>query len=263
MDRELTRAELDELLPLFALDALDGEEHAQVERYVARDEAARAEVQSLREAVALLPPADVHAPATLWSNIQNSLGEPAEPAAAPLLRVVPGPAAAAPTRRRPERRTVRVVAAVLAAAAVVAIGVLGLQVARQQDRIDDLAAEMHRDPLREQAMAARRAKDAHVVRLDVVSGTGNAAEVVMLPDGTGYLLGDRLPALGGDTTYQLWAKVGDASSARMVSLGVLGADPGIAPFRLAAEPSMFEITTEPASGSESPGDSVVMRGFMA
>ena len=34
MDRELTRAELDELLPLFALDALDGEEREQVARYV-------------------------------------------------------------------------------------------------------------------------------------------------------------------------------------------------------------------------------------
>ena len=263
MDRELTRAELDELLPLFALDALDGEEHAQVERYVARDDAARAEVQSLREAVALLPPADVRAPATLWSNIEESLGEPAERAAAPPLRMLPGPTAALPARPRRERRRVRVVAAALAVAAVVAIGVLGLQVARQQDRIDDLAAEMHRDPLREQAMAARAAKDAHVVRLDAMSGSGGATEVVMLPDGTGYLLGDRLPALAEGATYQLWAKVGDASSARMVSLGVLGADPGVAPFRLAAEPSMFEITTEPASGSGSPSDSVVMRGFMA
>src|SRR5262249_13716201 len=62
VDRELTRAELDELLPLYALDALDGEERAQVERYVERDDAARAEVQSLREAVALLPPADLRAP---------------------------------------------------------------------------------------------------------------------------------------------------------------------------------------------------------
>jgi hypothetical protein len=43
---------------------------------------------------------------------------------------------------------------------------------------------------------------------------------------------------------------------------VLGADPGVAPFRLATAPSMFEITTEPASGSESPSVSVVMRGFM-
>jgi hypothetical protein len=69
-----------------------------------------------------------------------------------------------------------------------------------------------------------------------------------------------LPTLTDDATYQLWARVGDASSARMVSLGVLGADPGVAPFRLATSPTMFEITREPASGSAIPGDSVVMRG---
>ncbi len=32
MDRELNRAELDELLPLYALDALEGEEHEQIAR---------------------------------------------------------------------------------------------------------------------------------------------------------------------------------------------------------------------------------------
>ena len=40
-------------------------------------------------------------------------------------------------------------------------------------------------------------------------------------------------------------------------------DPGISPFRLATSPSMFEITTEPASGSETPGNAVVMRGYDA
>ena len=139
---------------------------------------------------------------------------------------------------------------------------LGLQVARQQDRIDDLAAEMHRDPLQQQALAARASPDAHVIPLDAMSGSGNA-EIVMLPDGTGYFMDHGLPALTGDATYQLWAKVGDASSARMVSLGVLGGDPGVSPFRLAAAPSMFEITREPASGSPTPGDTVVMRGVLS
>jgi hypothetical protein len=49
----------------------------------------------------------------------------------------------------------------------------------------------------------------------------------------------------------------------MVSLGVLGRHPGISPFRLAAAPTMFEITKEPASGSEAPGDAVVLRGEVA
>ena len=228
MDRELTRAELDELLPLFALDALDGEERAQVERYVARDETACAEVESLREAIALLPPAGVQAPPSLWSTIEVSLGAPAEHPAPPL-RMVPSPAATPPPRRR---RPGRVAAAVLAAAAIVAVAVLGVEVVHQQHRIDDLAAEMHGDPMRQQALAARASKDSHVIRLDATVGNGDA-EIVML-DGTGYFMDHDLPALDRGSTYQLWAKVGDPDSPRMVSLGVLGGDPDVVPFRLSA-----------------------------
>ena len=256
MDRELTRAELDELLPLFALDALDGEERAQVERYVARDETARAEVESLQEAIALLPPADVHAPPSLWSTIEGALGGPTEEPAPPL-RMVPSPA---PAPRPRERRPGRVAAAALAAAAIVAIAVLGVQVVRQQHRIDDLAAEMHGDPMRQQALAARASKDSHVTRLGATVGNGGA-EIVMLPDGTGYFMDHDLPALDPGSTYQLWAKVGEPGSPRLVSLGVLGADPDVVPFRLSAPATMFEVTKESAPGSTAPDESsVMMRG---
>jgi len=108
----------------------------------------------------------------------------------------------------------------------------------------------------------RTTLDAHVVALDAMQGDGGG-EVVMMPDGTGYLMGHQLPALGTDGTYQLWARVGDGDAARMVSLGVLGREPGISPFRLATTPSMFEVTAEPASGSDSPGANVVLRGEVA
>ncbi len=133
---------------------------------------------------------------------------------------------------------------------------------RQQNRIDDLATEMHHGQLEQQAMAARGSPDAHVIALDAMEGTGGG-EVVMMPDGTGYLMGHQLPTLDADATYQLWAKVGDGDAARMVSLGVLGREPGISPFRLATTPSMFEVTAEPASGSDSPGTNVVLRGRVA
>ncbi len=254
MDRELTRAELDELLPLFAVDALDGEEHEQVARYVARDDGARAEVESLREAVSFLPASDARAPDTLWAGIEGALDAPSTALAAPPLRLVTADASAEERPRRGRR-----VVALLAAAAIVLAVVLGVQVVRQQDRIDDLAAEMHSDPMEQQAMAARGSSDAHVIALDAMEGDGGA-EVVMMPDGTGYLMGKELPALDRDRTYQLWAKVGEGETARMVSLGVLGREPGISPFRLAATPTMFEVTTEPATGSANPGEGVVLRG---
>jgi hypothetical protein len=254
MDRELTRAELDELLPLHALDALDGEELEQVERYVARDEAARVEVASLREAASWLPPADVRAPESLWGDIEQALEarDPGDASAPKLL-------ALETAHRRPRGPLGRRLVAVLAAAAIVLALVLGIQVVRQQQRIDDLAAEMHSDPLERQARAARASADAHVITLSAVDD-GDGAEVVMLPDGTGYLMEHELPALGEGSTYQLWAKVGEGDIARMVSLGVLGRAPGITPFQLAANPTMFEVTEEPANGSDAPSDRVVVRG---
>lgn len=257
MDRELTRAELDELLPLYALDALDGDEREQVARYVERDDGARAEVESLREAASFLPPRDVRAPSSLWQGIEGALDVPSGELRAPPLRLV----GVEPAPERGSRGSRRIVT-LLAAAAIVLAVVLGVQLVRQQDRIDDLAAEMHRDPMERQAMEARGSADAHVITLDAMEGDGGA-EVVMLPDGTGYLLGHELPALDAGGTYQLWAKVGDGDTARMVSLGLLGREPGISPFRLTAEPTMFEVTAEPASGSEAPGTNVVLRGEVA
>jgi anti-sigma-K factor RskA len=265
VDRELTRAELDELLPLYAVDALDGEEREQVARYVERDDDARAEVESLREAVSFLPPRDVPAPASLWEGIEGALDAPAHDLEVPPLRLVTGetPLDAAADRPRDARgRRGRWLVALLAAAAIVLAVVLGVQVVRQQNRIDDLAAEMHRDPMEQQALAARASPDAHVIRLDAMHG-GRGAEVVMLPDGTGYLMSDALPSLGADGTYQLWAKVGQGNEARMVSLGVLGGSPAISPFRIASTPSMFEVTAEPAAGSSTPGSEVVLRGSVA
>ncbi len=143
-----------------------------------------------------------------------------------------------------------------------AIAVLGIQVARQQDRIDNLAAEMRRDPMQQQAMAARSNRDAHVIDLASDSGTSNG-EIAMLPDGTGYFMDHNLPALPKGSTYQLWAKVGDPASPRMVSLGVLGADPGIAAFRLSAPMIMFEVTREDAPGNTTPNESAVMTGLVS
>jgi hypothetical protein len=255
VDRELTRTELDELLPLYALDALDGDERAQVARYVERDADARTEVESLREAAAFIPPRDVAAPASLWAGIESSLGDTTAGPTPPLR-----PVDASPNTAKRGLRRGRTVVALLAAAAVIVVGVLGVQLFRQQARIDELAAEMHRDPMEQQAMAARAAAGAHVIPLADMHGGAGTTEVVMLPDGTGYLFGQQLPTLDGHSAYQLWAQVGEGASAQMISLGVLGSDPGIVPFRLTATPTMFEVTRETGTGSQTPGDDVVVRG---
>ena len=133
------------------------------------DDDARAEVESLREAVSFLPPRDVSAPASLWAGIEGALEVPAGDLTAPPLRLLGAEVPAPPQSERGSRRGRRAVA-LLAAAAIVLAVVLGVQVVRQQDRIDDLAAEMHRDPMQQQALAARGADDAHVIALDAMHG---------------------------------------------------------------------------------------------
>ncbi len=85
------------------------------------------------------------------------------------------------------------------------------------------------------------------------------AEVVLGEDGTGYLVPGDLPALSDDSTYQLWAIVDE----RVISAGVLGADPGIAPFHLdtGAPVNGFALTVEVAGGVVSSDQAAVSVGL--
>jgi len=68
--------ELDALLGAYALDALDAAERAAVDAYLERVPAARAEVDELLEATALLASARVdpeRAPPSLWSRIAEQV----------------------------------------------------------------------------------------------------------------------------------------------------------------------------------------------
>jgi anti-sigma-K factor RskA len=255
VDRELTRAELDELLPLYALDALDGEEREQVRRYVERDTAAAAEAQSLREAAAVLARPDPAAPPSLWKSIERSMGATPLPRREPLLRPSPVTQRASRHRSGP-----RIAISVVAAAAVAAIAVLGVEVTRQQNRIDDLAAQMHHTTLTDQAQAARTTPGAHVIQL-TSTDRPQSAEIVMLPDGTGYLMNARLPSLASSQTYQLWADISGTSAPKMVSLGIVGPHPGVVSFTLAEPAKRFEVTREPSPGSTTPSNHTMLAGL--
>jgi len=282
MDRELNREELDGLLPLYALDALEGEERAQVARYVARDADARAEVDSLREAASFMPHPTRHAPPSLWSGIEQALGgspdtsretPPAPLAALPSPTPAPDPDVApagdvAPIRprdrrdRRDRNRVFAIAAALVLLLAVSVSAVLGVVVAHQQDRIDALANEMHHDTITRQAAMASTMPGAHSARLTADSGT-TAGRVVMLPDGSGWFLHSDLAALPAGRTYQLWAVVDDgAGGTRYVSVGVLGREPDATAFRVSAPVTGFVVSEEPVGGATSPG-AMVAQGSMA
>jgi len=85
--------------------------------------------------------------------------------------------------------------------------------------------------------------------VDLASATGaKAAEVVLRPDGTGFLVKDRLARLSPDRTYQLWMLV----DGKAISAGVLGPNPGIVPFKAAGDPAGFAISNEVRGGATQP-----------
>jgi anti-sigma-K factor RskA len=254
MTRELSRAELDELLGAFALDALDGDEREQVEQYLGRSPAARAVLAEYRETASFLAHSGTEAPAGLWQRIEQRLAEePAPSEAEPLV--------SARTRRAgPGAPLTRWVAVAVAAAAVVLmVGALAVKVVQQDDRISDLARETDRGGVLAAAEAASRDPNAAKIRLSSPDGA-LAARVVYLPDGEGFLVPRNLRRLPSELTYQLWAQVGDPQSPRSISAGVLGSDPDATAFRVSGSVVGFAITEELAPGVVSSVNPAVAQG---
>ena len=98
------------------------------------------------------------------------------------------------------------------------------------------------------------------VKVQLQSPDGElTARAVVLPDGSGYLMAPELPGLGSDSTYQLW---GDSGSGLLVSLGLLGSDPGTIAFQAGTDLSALAITAEDAGGvAQSRNPAVVAGAF--
>jgi anti-sigma factor RsiW len=249
--RELSTEELDDLLGPFALDAVEGDEREQVERYLGRSPRARAIVAEYRETAALLAHAGTEAPAGLWDRIEQRLGH--DPAPADAGRTV------VPLVRRRAAPAVRLAVAGAAAAVVVVLGLLAAKVVQQDNRISDLAREADRGSVLAAAEAASRDPDATEVRLSAPDGA-LAARVVYLPSGEGFVVQSNLRRLAPELVYQLWARVGDRESPRTLSASVLGADPAVTAFRIPGPVLGFAITEERAPGAVTSGNPAVAQG---
>lgn len=234
MGRELSHEEVTDLLGAYALDALDPAEHQAVERHVEGCPACRREVAEHREVAGLLTPGWGTPPARVWDRIAASLEETPPPLdLAPVVAMKPRQAPAA----KPRRSFGAGIAAMVAVAAVAVIGFLGVRAVDDRGELD-YAAEL------EQSVDAVRADPgARTVQLASTDGR-RSAEAVVLPDGTGYLVNSNLPALSRERTYQMWAVVGAAK----ISVGVLGPEPKIVPFKMHGDVSALAITEEMAGG---------------
>lgn len=219
---------LDELLGAYALDALDPDERQLVEDYLSIDPRARAEVQEHREVATLLAWTGSSAPAGIWDRIATSLDE-RPPAPGPeLARIIP----MVDARRRRARRVLQLAGAAAAAAVIAVVAV----------RVGDGGGSPS-DAMAAAVEAARSDRDSKVVQL--VSADGSTiAEAVIDADGHGYLLGEGLPSLADDRTYQLWGVV----DGEVISLGVLGRSPEIEPFTVEGPLTALVVTDEVAGG---------------
>jgi anti-sigma-K factor RskA len=233
MDRELSHEELRALTGAYALDAVEPDERELIELHLMECPRCRAEVAEFREVAAFLAHNGHPAPERLWDRISGALEE------------TPPPLDLAPVVALPTRRStgMRVAAAVAAAAAVVAV-FFGVKVVDQGNQLDRIEKQNAIDRAVVQAQQDPRSRT-----VDLVSANGTeAAEVVLRPDGTGFLVKDRLAPLSPDRTYQLWMLV----EGKAISAGVLGPDPGIVPFKAAGDPAGFAISNEVRGGAAQP-----------
>jgi Anti-sigma-K factor rskA/Putative zinc-finger len=249
----LAHEEIQELLGAYALHAVDPDEAAIVERHLEGCPRCRAEVEGHREVATLLGNSGGDAPDGLWDRIASQLEEAPPPMR---LDLPGGPGSVIPLAPRRREKANRFVVAALGAAAALAIAVLGAQVVRQQDRIDDVQSALADSTL--QAAANQAFSDPDAVTVHLRSSDGDVAgTAVVLPDGSGYLMAHELPGLANDRTYQLW---GDTGRTSLVSLGVLGADPTTVAFQAGGDVSLLAITAEEAGGVTSSKNPPVMTG---
>ena len=218
---------LEDLIAAYAIGNLDADETAEVEAAIASDPDAAASFDEYLETAAELGAGletDLNQVA-LWNRIAADTK----------------PADVVPLRRSP-----RILAAV-SIAAVSLTAVLGITLFLQRSDTPPLTA----------AVEETRREPGTVV----VAMTGDvSAEVVLGDDGIGYLVPTDLPPLSSESTYQLWAIVDE----RVISAGVFGKNPGIAPFQIDADVPVtgFALTVEIAGGVVSSQNEAVSLGLL-
>jgi anti-sigma factor RsiW len=251
----MDHASASELLGVYALDALDADEAAQVRAHLDQCPRCRDEVYHHQEAAAALAFAGATAPEGLWARISDQLDIGSPPV--DMARMYPLQPATGVTRsgRRRRRPAGLGLASAVAAVAAVLVAFFGMQVRSERHDLHQV----------QQALASRASDQAATAallepgstRVTLVSADRRLqVQAVVTTAGTGYLLNNNLPSLGSDRTYQLWGKAG----ATTVSLGVIGPHFTTVPFRADMPLSELVLTNEQAPGVVSSTQNAVAAG---
>jgi hypothetical protein len=239
----LSTPELEELIGAYALDAVEPHEREAVEHHLAVCPRCRAELAGHLEVAALLGNTGAPAPDGVWARIATSLEEPP-----PALRLSLAPATGS-TAAPPRRRWVRASVGLAVAAAIAVIALLGVEVVRQDHRLDEMRGEIAATSgstgLQAAMVQAMGDPSSHKMNLGSPTGEPMSAAAVMTEDGTGYFLATAMPTLEEGKTYQLWGIMADG---QVVSLGVLGNDPHMAAFQASGGLTGLAVTEEVQGG---------------
>ena len=261
----LSHTEIEELLGVYALDAIDPETAAVVEAHLAECVRCSIEVGQHHEVAGLLANSGGQPPARLWDGIAERLDGTSDGSwdriaarLGPADERVAGDATTGPSVGAPvvtigsgtrRSRWAPAGAGLVAAAAAVLALVLGLQVHHLNGQVNALRAGPQLSTAERAALASPTTRRIPLAGTSSTGGNGTPATIVLTAAGTGFLIdgtGNGLAPLPSDRTYQLWGVVGD----RTISLGLLGPHPDIVPFSVAgsAPVTEFAVTDEVAGG---------------
>jgi hypothetical protein len=232
----MNHQEIIDLVPLFALDALEGDEHQAVLAHLASCDQCQAELDEYRSVAAGLVE-DGEAPPHVWERIEAELDQ------IDSLNVVDFDPA-------PDRSGGGGVARwLLGAAAGIAL-LLGGVFVGQNLANNNLATDSGVVAAAESAAA----QPGSFVSDFIVDGVP-VAQVVVTSDGLGYVVPTSdLADLPPERTYQLWVITPEEL---VISAGVLGSDPAPATFTWAGDIAGFALTREVAGGVVSSEGDVV------
>ena len=180
--------DLEALLAAHALGALDGDDLALVEHALATDGNARMELARFARTTQLLDSPGGPRP-DVWENIAHAIGAGGE------RQAVVTPIAAQRRARGARSRFVR--AALIAAAVGVALAATAWGV----EHVVQSSAPAPTPGVKDDALAATRAKGARRVSLSASDGT--SALIVLLPHGLGYVVDGNLPVVVRGSAYRL------------------------------------------------------------
>lgn len=221
--------DLHHLIAPYALDALEADERSRFEAHLAQCEHCRVELAGfvstaarLGEAQAMTPPPELRQRlVTMAASTSQEY---------PVVTALS-------QRSRARRAAPRLVLAAAVAAAVVGIGGF----VAERDRAEDLSAE------RTRVAAVMTAEDG-AMTVDAASVGGNVRVIASKSRNAAVVLGESLPTLDSDQTYQVW----HMEDGKPTSVGLLGHGPGMLYIDSIKGAEAYAVSVEPEGGSPQP-----------